>query len=335
MCHDPRHIGYDFTFSADENAKLARLLADVSANPYTDYLPFMDEVDHVAGSRAVPARFVDFCELAMLRDFAGQPWIVIGNAPIDPQLPVFDPQQPVQEKYVLKTTFVAEAFLGLYGRLTGTEIIGHLSVNGGDFFHDIYPKESMYGTQSQKTLRTLRFHRDFANHFVSPDFVNTLTLRATPANEVFSTFTPVAAALEELDDRTISLLHEARFRTPYDDVSTRESTVALGETPVHAVLSDHDGARIFEGRTTADDDEGRRALDAFITALHRRKQIRTSEPGDSVSFSNRHVIHGREVGRIGDLEELKRRWLMKTHNVFSLATYEDFFVTDRYGVVNG
>ena len=328
-------IAYDFTFTPAENAALSRLLASLSVNPYTDHFGFIDALDELVGSGEVPQRLRDFCDLTMLRDFAREPWVVIGNAPIDTDLPVFDPRQPVQDKYLLKKTFVAEGFLGLYARLTGTEIIGHLSVNDGDFFHDIYPKESMFETQSQKTLRTLRFHRDFANHFVSPDFVNTLTLRSSPANEVLSTFTPVAAATEELDDHTRAVLGERRFRTPFDDVSTRETTVELGATPDHAVLSEHDGARVFEGRTVGCDEEAQRALDAFVVALHRRKQVRTSLPGDSVSFSNRHVIHGREVGRIGDLEELKRRWLMKTHNVFSLSTYEDFFVSERYGVVNG
>jgi hypothetical protein len=47
------------------------------------------------------------------------------------------------------------------------------------------------------------------------------------------------------------------------------------------------------------------------------------------------VIHGREVKQLRDIESLKRRWLMKTHNVNSLRAFEQYFLPGRYGVVNG
>ncbi len=328
-------IGYDYTFTPTELRRLHRALREVPAHPYLEYDRFIECIDEIRVSESVPSRFVDFCEMSMLRDFARQPLVVLGNVPIDDDLPVFNHKNPVHSKYELKKTFVAEGFLALYARLTNTEIVGHLSVNGGDFFHDIYPKESMYDTQSQKTLGTLRFHRDFASHFVSPDFVNTLTLRDTPRNEVYSTFTPTAVAVRDLDDHTVAVLHERRFHTPFDDVSTRETDVKLGRAADHAVLHDGEGARVFEERTKGLDAEAQAALEAFVAALHRNKQMRVSRTGDSVTFSNRHVVHGREVREIRDLESLKQRWLMKTHNVFSLSTYEEFFLTERYGVVNG
>jgi hypothetical protein len=330
-----RLIGYDFVLSADENRTLFDLFREIEASPYTDYERFLDTIEEIRVDPRLPPRFRDFCDLAMNRDFREQPLIVVGNSPIDPDLPVFDSKNPVKNKYETKRTFIAEAYLALYGRLTATQIIGHLSVNGGDFFHDIYPKESMFETQSQKTLGTLRFHRDFANHFVSPDFVVTLTLRDTPANEVYSTFTPTAVAEAALDERDRAVLRQERFHTPFDDVSLRENEVRLGEARAHAVLSDDDGARVFEGRTKGLDEEAQEALDAFIGALHEHKRLRVGVPGDSVSFSNRHVVHGREVRQVRDLDELRKRWLMKTHNVFSLSAFEEFFLADRYGVVNG
>jgi L-asparagine oxygenase len=32
---------------------------------------------------------------------------------------------------------------------------------------------------------------------------------------------------------------------------------------------------------------------------------------------------------------LKQRWLLKTHNVHSLRAFEEFFLAERFGVVNG
>src|SRR5262249_54388598 len=159
-------MDYDFTFSPDERDHLRAALSELLPQPYTAYESFMDSVRALKNDPRLPARFVDFCAGTMEQDFAVDPCVVIGNCPIDETLPVFDPTDPVGSKYLVKKTFVAEGFLALYAVLTGTEIIAHKSVNEGDFFHDIYPKASMYESQSQKTLLTLRFHRDFTNHFV-------------------------------------------------------------------------------------------------------------------------------------------------------------------------
>lgn len=70
---------------------------------------------------------------------------------------------PVRSKYELKTTFVAEAMLALFAQLANTPAIGY--VNDGDVFQDIYPKESMATSQSQKALKEIHFHKDLANHF--------------------------------------------------------------------------------------------------------------------------------------------------------------------------
>jgi L-asparagine oxygenase len=330
-----RFIDYDFTFTAPERDALRDVLLEIGGHPYRDFDIFMKSLGELRGDSRLPARFEDFCESSMLRDFSREPFVVVGNAPIDPHLPRFEANDPVADKYRLKSTFVSEAFLGLYAILTGTEIIGHLSVNHGDFFHDIYPKESMYDTQSQKTLKTLRFHRDFANHFVCPDFVTTLTLRDTPENEVYSTFTVTAEAVRDLTERELELLSQPRFHTPYDDVSLADARVRLGRANDHAVLVDGNDAKVFEGRTVAHDEEAQAALDRFLAALHNRKLYRISRPGDSVMFSNHHVIHGREVNRIRDIDSLKQRWLMKTHNVYSRDTFAEFYLEGRYGVVNG
>src|SRR5580704_13944419 len=330
-----RFIGYDFVFTEQETAALTDALLDVGASPYDDAYAYLDAVGTLHGDPRTPTRFIDFCEMSMLRDFSTQPFVVIGGAPIDPVLPVFTSEDPVTEKRTVKKTFVAEGFLALYAKLTGTEIIGHLSVNDGDLFHDIYPKPSMFDTQSQKTLKTLKFHRDFTNHFVCPDFVNTLTLRDTPENEVYSTFTITTEALTDLSDRNVEILSSERFYTPFDDVTTLSENVSLGRAKDHPILIEQQGAKVFEGRTVGLDEESQDVLDRFLAALHRHKQLRVSVPGDSVTFSNDHVIHGREVNELRDIESLKKRWLLKTHNVYSLQSFEEFFLPGRFGVVNG
>ncbi|NIJ14285.1 hypothetical protein FHU38_004629 [Saccharomonospora amisosensis] len=325
---------YDFVFTPDEVEQYKKLLLDVGGNPYFGYEDYKAAI--ATAAELVPSRFRDFCHESVLRDFSEHPFVVIGNAPIDDDLPVFDPTDPVADKYRKKKTFVAEGFLSTYAVLTGTEIIAHLTVNDGDFFHDIYPKRSMHESQSQKTLGTLRFHRDFTNHFVCPDFVNTLTLRDTPENEVYSTFAITKHVLRTMSDADLEILSQSRFHTPFDDVSRASTRLTLGEAKDHPIILDgQGGVKVFEGRTAALDDEAARSLDRFLQALHANKQLRISVPGDSVTFSNHHVIHGREVQQIRDPESLSRRWLLKTHNVFSLGNFEEYFLDDRPGVVNG
>ncbi len=324
----------DFVFRDDERDALYETFLNAFVSPYEDYPAFRGWIRELALVGDVTSRYADFCREVAERDFAESPLVLVRNCPIDRDLPVFDPADPVRSKYERKRTFATESFLALHAALTGTEIVAHASVNGGDFFHDIYPKESMYETQSQKTLGTLRFHRDFTNHFVRPDFVSTIVLRDTPDNEVFSTYAVNRDVIWSLPDDVVEVLRGERFHTPYDDISTQDGS-GLGDAPNHAVVSGDDGLRLFEGRTRGIDPEAQEALEACIAALHENKVRYTPVPGDMVAFSNDHLLHGREVHAIRDMESMRRRWLMKTHNVYSLEPLERYFVAGRYGVVDG
>ncbi|HEV7762744.1 MAG TPA: hypothetical protein VGO78_27230, partial [Acidimicrobiales bacterium] len=214
-----------FSFSDEERDQVTRALLALTANPYREYAQFVEQIKQLADDPALPGRVRAFIEDLRHRAWTAEPLVRASNCPIDPVLPLLDPKDPVACKYGVKKTFVAEGFLALWGELTGTEVISHRSVNDGDRFHDIFPKESMYSSQSQKTLGTLRFHRDFTNHFVSPDFVNTLVLRDAGANEVLSTFTRNGDVLAQLDRVTLRVLRQPRFHTPFDDISVTETDV--------------------------------------------------------------------------------------------------------------
>ncbi len=324
----------DFVFRDAERDRLYETFLHAFVSPYDDYPAFVRWIREVADVGDAAARYAEFCAGLRERDLAEDPLFLVRNCPIDRDLPVFDPDDPVRSKYERKRTFATEAFLALHAVLTGTELVAHSSVNGGDFFHDIYPKRSMYGTQSQKTLTTLRFHRDFTNHFVRPNFVTTVVLRDTPLNAVFSTYVVNRDAIRSLEPDVLDVLRQERFHTPYDDISTR-SGAPLGEAPAHAVVEGDSGLRLFEGRTRGLDPEARRALELCVRALHDHKVVYVPRPGELVGFSNDHAIHGREVHAIRDVESMQRRWLMKTHGVWSLKPLEGRFVAGRYGVVDG
>jgi hypothetical protein len=327
-----------FSFTDGERDQVTEALLALTADPYREYAHFVEQIKQLADDPGLPGRVRGFIEELRLRAWTAEPIVRASNCPIDPELPLLDPRDPVACKHRTKTTFVAEGFLALWGELTGTEIISHRSVNDGDRFHDIFPKQSMYGSQSQKTLGTLRFHRDFTNHFVSPDFVNTLVLRTAGANEVVSTFTRNSDVLAQLDRVTLRVLRQPRFHTPFDDISTSETDVidrSGREAARHALLFGECGIRVFEGRTVGLDVEAAEALAHVLALLHVHKRSFVNRPGELVGFANDAVIHGREARRVVDPAALAQRWLMKTHNVWSLTAHEPFFEPDAYGVVHG
>ncbi len=321
----------DFRFGDDESARLTAVLLEVASNPYREYAQFRKEVREVAAGGEAPARFTEFCAAVAHRDMARRPVVVVENCPLDPELPVFGEEDPVADKYRMKRTFVAEGFLALHAELTGVDLIGHATVNNGDFFHDVHPKRSMFGTQSQKGLGTLRFHRDLTNHPASPQQVSQLMLRDAPGNRVLSVFATVATALHELNPSQQQVLGQRRFTTPVDHILTAGGDDTAEDH--HAVIAEDGTPHVLERRTRGLDEEARDALEAFFAALHRNQVTRESRPGDLLTFSNDHVMHGRFVQELSNPASMRTRWLIKTHNVNRLDDYLDLFVPGRPGVV--
>lgn len=325
----------DYEFAEGERQHLVDGLLALRANPYDDHDGFLAEISALAATEHVSKRFREMSEAMKARDKAQAPITFIRNAPIDPIVPEFDWVDPVVSKRALKTTYVCEGFLAIVAHLQQRPAVAHLSINDGDFYHDIFPKKDMAVTQSQKTEGTLHFHKDFTNHFARPDCVYTLTVRNSLENEVISTYVSNADAIGALPEATQALLRLPIYRTPYDDISKRQSNVALGEAPDHAILERDVELRVFEGRTIATTPEGAAALKALLLSMHDNKVGIHQTPGDFVAIENDFCLHGREVKRVTSVDDLRKRWLIKTHNVVSLGKLDGHFLPDRPRVING
>jgi hypothetical protein len=324
----------DYEFSDEERLSLTEALLSVEASPYADHFGFLEAVWSCARN-CISDQFRTFCEQLKARDKRVFPVAFIRNAPIDPDVPEFDWTDPVESKRRLKRTFVSEGFLALFAHLQSRPAVAHMSVNEGDFYHDIFPKKDMAETQSQKTEKTLYFHKDFTNHFARPDCVYTITIRNSEKNEVLSTYVRNVAVIRSLPEVTREILRQPIFETPFDDISTYQENVELGKAPHHAILEKEGELRVFEKRTRATTEDGAAALDALLGALHAHKFGIHQKPGDFVAIENDFCLHGREVGRVSDPEDLRKRWLMKTHNVSSYDSLSQFFVPGKSGVING
>lgn len=330
-------LNVDFCFTLPESARLQRALAAIDVNPYACYGEFEARVDAVIANGQVPQAFLDCCAARREADSYEHPYVVLRNCPIDADLPYLDFDDPVGDKRARKQTYVAEAFLLLYAKLMGQEPIGYANVNDGDIFQDIHPKKSLAETQSQKALNPIYFHKDLANHFVRPDWVNILGLRASPRNQVYTSYVRNKDLLAELGEEICADLRRQEFHTPYDDLTMHNSKVRLGEADVHPVLGGATATdlRFFENRTRGLTPRASQAVERVVEALHKLKKRVQILPGDLVGAANNDCLHNKDVGHVADPDALRNRWLMKTVNVRSLAQHARYFAEDRPRIVNG
>lgn len=328
-------LAVDFAMPDEDRVRLEQSLREIITSPYRDYAGFMRDIRELVDADEVPGALVEFCEKVRARDRRAEPFVMIKNCPIDRDVAPFDFDHPVESKRENKHTFIAEGFLGLYAILVDTPPVGYINVNDGDVFQDIYPKASMKDTQSQKALGEIRFHKDLANHFVRPDYVNMLSMRSDSRNQVYTSFVRNRDALERLPDDVVATLRKTEFHTPFDDLTISASHVDVGEAPPHPVLSDELDLRFFEGRTTGLTERASAAVEELTQMLHALKARVLLLPGDFLSEHNNFSIHCKEIIHVSDPEALKTRWIIKTVNVDRLADHEAHFLPDRYGIVNG
>jgi L-asparagine oxygenase len=334
---DTNQIPVDLVFSDDERDLLKSALVKVKENPYSAYSHFEEHIEHIIASDAVTDRLRNLCEQKRSGNVYEDPYVRMKNCPVDDELPKLSFDSPVIDKRNLKKTYVTEGFLLLYAKLMQQEPIGYINSNDGDIFQDIHPMRRLAQTQSQKALDTIYFHKDSANHFVRPDWVNILGLRASSANEILTSFVKNKDLLEALSTETKDILRQEVFYTPFDDVTTSSENKKLGKAPNHRILggaTDYD-FRIFENRTVGLNDQACEAVSEVLEMLHRLKRPLLILKGDFIGSANNECVHNKEVSRIGDPDAQQNRWLMKTVNVKQLDVHQRHIVDGQVRIVNG
>jgi L-asparagine oxygenase len=326
----------DLVFSDIEREHLTSALRRVSTNPYLNYEDFDAEITEI-GAGGAPERFADLCATKRECSIYEEPYVILRNCPVDDDLPFLSFDSPVLDKRARKKTFVAEGFLLLYAKLMGQQPIGYINVNDGDVFQDIHPMRSMAETQSQKALETIYFHKDLANHYVRPDWVNILGLRASAANQIYTSYVRNKDLIESLPEETKGVLREEEFNTPFDDLTVASGNKVMGRADDHRILGgakDYD-IRFFENRTIGLTPRAEAAVAEVTRTLHRLKKRIQIGSGDMIGTANNETVHNKEIARIGDPEALRNRWLMKTVNVRDLAAHRRHILEGRVRIVNG
>lgn len=311
------------------DAQRDELLADlirIDVNPYREPEAFLDCV-HSTGAAAQA-----FCDkVSQLRrnaDLDNNPVLYIKNLPVENHLPVFGHDDPIGDKYTMKSTFVTEAILALFASAAHTPIIAYRTINNGDLFHDIYLKESLKHTASQKSMVSFGFHYDMGFKRARPDWANLACLRSSGANCVSTSVSRNIDLLNDLSPADLEVLSRPVFATPPEVVSVMGG--AEGVVPSMGPIYFPDRRwkfEYFEGRTTTALPEGMDAIRRLDAVLHRTKRHLVLEPGDLAAVSNNHGTHCREVINIQDMAAHRQRWLIKTYNVEDLSMYGSTLVT--------
>lgn len=256
-----------------------------------------------------------------------EPFIFIEGLPLDPSLPSFDNINPVEQKRSKKTTFVTEGILEFFAQIRDEKPIGYLNVNQGDVFQDIFPIEELFNSQSQKALKDIYFHKDLANHFVRPDWVNIICIRNDIENMIVTCFVKNTDVLDCFSLEEKRELAKPQFYTPYDDLSTYQSVVTLGDADIHPILTDIDDIdiRFFENRTTSNTRIGQKLIDKLVKLLHKNKVCIHLRAGDLIASQNNYSIHCKQILAMNNIEEAKKRWMMKTVNVCDYEKIKKIF----------
>jgi hypothetical protein len=332
----PNKLRVDYKFSEEENQVLTARFLKVKSNPYQAYVDFRKEIqDLLSEPELLP--IVDRVRSFKDRNWKEEPFLFFQNCPYDKDVPIFDHESPVQSKRELKKTYVSEAFLQFYALILEAPAIGYINVNDGDVFQDIYPMKSLANTQSQKALLALGFHKDLANHFARPDFVNMLSMRSYLGNQIYTTFVKNTDLMKNMTPEEIELMKLEEFYTPFDDLSTYGNKVELGRAKNHAILLNEEELDLayFENRTEGLTEEAQKVVDKIKRLLHELKAPHLMLPGEFISVSNNHSLHGKDVGEITDPEQQKTRWIMKTVNVWDLEKHALHFMDGTDCIVNG
>lgn len=332
-------LKFNYTLSNSQSLELKAILAKLTNDPYVQTVDFKNEIKDIISAKKIPEWFIQICDDWNSKDKMEYPEFLLKNAPVDDSLPILSYNQPVKGKYRLKKEFISEGFLELFAQLCHQESIGYKFVNTGDIYQDIHPMKRLSQTQSQKSITNLGFHKDLANHFVRPDFVNIIGLRSYTKNKVYTTFVRNIDLLKEFDKLKIAdILKEDIFFTPYDALTKDgDKSNELDRAKNHSVIYDELNISFFEGRTEGTTEAAQRAVKLVEKALHRLKRAIFIQAGDFISSENNKCIHGKEIAEVTNEDRLKERWLMKTVNLYpdNLEKYQDFFIEDRKYIVNG
>jgi L-asparagine oxygenase len=325
-------------FPEIEKQLLISMANGIGNSPYTNYIEFKKECEHIIEQGKFP-NFQKICEEVKDDRINGLHFHLIKNCPIDNEIPNLNLDDSVNEKYKKKKSFVGEAFLLIYSMLSDSPILGYETRNNGDMYQDVLAINKYTNTQTQKTDGDLFFHNDRTAHAIRADYLSLLGLRTSGKNKIYTGFIDGQWILDQLDNQTQDILREPYFVTPFDNYSKDSNTTQI-RSENHSILFNEQSFRYYDCRTTwatESPEKAKEALIALKNAITRSDKVFVDiQDNDLFTFANLKGLHSRFKAEINSESESKNRWLLKTYNFESeesLKTFQDEYFENIPGLV--
>ncbi|MBC6461384.1 taurine catabolism dioxygenase TauD, partial [Actinomadura sp. HBU206391] len=249
------------TFTDDERDELRDRLSDPGIpSPYQDYPLFSQAV----AALQVPTWMAEIGARIRRERADGLAGAhVLRNCPVDEVVPELGNDDPVADKYARKKTFVAEAFLEMFARCTGTPLLAYGSRNNGDFFTDVVAIDRYRGMQTGFSDSELVYHNDRTAHSVRADHITLLGMRCPEEELVYTGFVDGRSLLEQLGERDRQVLRRHYFVTPFD-VFSRDANSRQIVSEEHPILENEYSFRYLDATTTVAPGSPPEAKDALL-----------------------------------------------------------------------
>lgn len=297
-------------FSDTEREEIFAALAQISANPYTDYVAFQKSIAELVASETLPDSLPEACVKMREERASGIANVhVLRNCPLDKELPPLSPDDPLSDKYASKQTFVGEAFVALVAELGGTPLLAYSGANEGRFFDDVIAITRYSGMQSAYGDRDLVYHNDRSAHWARPDLVALLAMRSPEEEVTYTTYVDGRELLLQLTPEHQDILRQSYFITDHSHGSSPP-------VEAHPILVGR-SIRYIDTITMVAANAPVEARDALIALKNAlvlgRKQRHRLLTGDLMIVENQEGLHCRDKMEIEHQERTRTRWLLKTY----------------------
>lgn len=328
-----------YEFEVKKMHELRRILSDIRENPYTDYETFNQSIMSLASNNKIPGYLVRLCGKIAQDRSNNQHVHVIRNCPIDENIPELNQDDPVNDKYKNKKTFISESFLALISNLLESPLLSYETRNNGDFFTDVIAINRFKGKTTGFTDSDLVYHNDRSAHPVRADYISLLGLRCSQLDLIYTNYIDSIEVLRNISKKHISILKQEFFYTVLD-VFSKENNKEWIKSAKHPIILE-DGRLRFQDTLTkviqGAPNSAKDSLLAFKDAIIKSEKLRHRiECGDLFIFANQYGLHNRERIEVNDPVEARKRWLLKTYTFKNKETADKFstiWVNGTYGCV--
>ncbi|HDJ3124241.1 TPA: hypothetical protein PP906_000062 [Staphylococcus aureus] len=329
-----------YKFTDEERYEIEKVLENASKiSPYINEKLFNEKIQNIIDEELLPKFFLNVCEKIKKERNLNKRMHVLKNCPIEYNIPDLNLDDPINDKYKKKTSFLSESFLAVFNKMLGTPLFSYASRNNGDFFTDVIAIKKFKGKKTGFTDGDLIYHNDRTSHPIRADYITLLGIKCPEEDLVYTNVIYASEIIRYLSEEDLKILSQKQFYTEVDDL-TKNSVKNWNVSKIHEVI--FDGKIRFQETLTKPVDINNK--DAYKALLNLRDAMTKSvkhrhrlEKRDLLTLPNQYALHNRECIEVKNPNVTSERWLLKTYSFESESVtkeYSEFWTNGVPGRVN-